>query len=123
MSAWLLAAGGPLLALAGRPVESEEDIGIKHHFSAGVYIREQKLDCGYEVKTHKHSFDHFGLLGSGQAVVTVDGQRTTYKGPCVIEIKAGRTHRILAVTNITWFCIHACDVAELAQIERALGDK
>lgn len=92
----------------------------KHHFSAGVYVREMTLAKDHEVKTHEHSYDHFGLLGSGSALVEVDGTMTVYHGPAVIEIKAGEPHRIQALTDITWFCIHATDVADPEKIDEVL---
>lgn len=92
----------------------------KHHFSAGVYVREETLAKDYEVKTHGHAYDHFGLLGSGSAVVEVDGEMAVHHGPAVIEIKAGKAHRIQAITDITWFCIHATDVADPDEIDKVL---
>lgn len=85
---------------------------IKHHFSAGVYVREMSLAKDHEVMTHKHAYDHFGLLGSGAVLLELDGELSVHHAPCVIEIKAGRVHRIQALTDITWFCIHATDVAD-----------
>lgn len=93
------------------------DFDPVHHFSAGVYIRQQHLLADYVVTTHKHNFDHFGLLGSGSARVEVDGAESVHTGPCVIEIKAGKTHRITSITDITWFCIHATDATDPAQVD------
>ncbi|WP_105132362.1 hypothetical protein [Burkholderia sp. BE12] len=93
---------------------------IKHHFSAGVYVREMTLAKDHEVSTHKHVYDHFGLLGSGSALVEFDGELSVYHGPCVVEIKAGKAHRIQALTDITWFCIHATDVADPENIDEVL---
>jgi quercetin dioxygenase-like cupin family protein len=93
---------------------------IKHHFSAGVYVREMTLAKDHEVTTHKHAYDHFGLLGAGSAVIEVDGELTVHHAPAVIEIKAGKAHRIQALTDITWFCIHATDAADPEQIDEVL---
>lgn len=93
---------------------------IAHHFSDGCYIREQTLKANHVVDTHKHNFNHFGLLGSGSAIVEVDGHGMTYTGPCVVEIKAGKVHKITALTDITWFCIHATDVTDPEAIDHAL---
>lgn len=93
---------------------------IKHHFSAGTYIREMQLAAGGQVKTHKHNYDHFGVLGAGRVIVELDGDMTVHDGPCVIEIKAGKNHGIQAVTDIVWFCVHATDVADLDKIDEVL---
>lgn len=96
------------------------DIGIQHHFGAGVYIRQMKLDAGHFAVTHAHEYDHFAMLGSGEASLECDGIRTEHKGPCVLTIKKGINHRIIAKTEITWFCIHACDAENDSEVDRVL---
>lgn len=96
------------------------DFGIKHHFSAGVYVKQMHLDEGFYVETHAHNFDHFGLLGNGSAMVILDDVSETYCAPCLIEIKAGKKHKIIALTNIDWFCIHATDVTDPQKIDEVL---
>jgi quercetin dioxygenase-like cupin family protein len=98
-------------------------MSIQHHFSAGVYVREMQLQAGHQVATHKHVYDHFGLLGAGSVIVEVDGNMAVHHGPCVIEIAAGKSHRIQALTDITWFCIHATDVADPEKIDDVLIER
>ena len=87
---------------------------IKHHFSAGgVYVREQTLEMGQEVEKHQHAYDHLSYLSSGCASVDIDGELRTLHAPCMLEVKAGKKHRIYAVTDITWLCIHSEAIAEL----------
>jgi|SRR5580765_630049 len=93
---------------------------IKHHFSAGTYVREQDLRAHQAVETHKHNYDHFGILGSGTAAVELDGSVEVYEGPCVVEIKAGKKHRITALTDITWFCVHATSETDADKIDHVL---
>ena len=86
---------------------------IKHHFSAGgVYAREQTLEAGHEVEKHVHDYDHLSYLGSGRALVEIEGEMRVLDGPCMLEVKAGKKHRIQALTDITWLCIHAESVAD-----------
>jgi quercetin dioxygenase-like cupin family protein len=86
---------------------------IKHHFSAGgVYAREQTLESGDEVEKHVHDYDHLSYLGQGTALVEVDGEMLVLHAPCMLEIKAGKTHRIQALTDITWLCIHSEAIAD-----------
>lgn len=96
------------------------DFRIKHHFSSGVYIKQMFLEKGHYVMTHEHKYDHFGLLGSGVAVVELDGVEETHKGPCVIEIKAGRKHKITAIEDINWFCIHSTDETDPEKVDEVL---
>jgi len=93
---------------------------IKHHFTAGIYIREDELRAQHSVETHKHNYDHLGILGSGRAAVELDRHVTVYEGPCVVEIKAGKEHRITALTDITWFCVHATSETDPDKIDRVL---
>lgn len=86
---------------------------ILHHFSAGgVYAREQSLEMGHEVEKHQHDYDHLSYLARGIATVDVDGELQTLHAPCMLEIKAGKKHRIYAVTDITWLCIHSEAIAD-----------
>ncbi len=85
-----------------------------------VYIKQMHLAAGHCVDTHKHNFDHFGLLGAGIAKVEVDGSVQVHAAPCVIEIKAGKSHQITAIENITWFCIHASSETDQDKIDAVL---
>lgn len=99
------------------------DFGIVHHFPTKgnpVYIKQMHLEAKHCVDTHKHKFDHFGLLGKGSALVELDGQRTVYQAPCVIEIKADKIHKITAITDITWFCIHHTEETDPLKVDEVL---
>jgi len=86
---------------------------ILHHFSAGgVYAREQSLLAGQEVDKHVHDYDHLSYLARGTAMVEIDGRLSVLHGPCMLEVKAGKAHRIQALTDLTWLCIHAESVAD-----------
>ena len=91
---------------------------IKHHFAGGVYAREQTLEAGEEVEKHIHSYDHLSFLCEGIATLEVDGELKTIHAPCAIEVKAGKAHRVQAITDITWLCIHAESVADPKVIVR-----
>lgn len=96
---------------------------IQHHMPTpgnGVYIKQMHLPVGHYVETHKHNYDHFGLLGAGIAEVELDGVTERKQGPCVIEIKAGKVHKITAVTSIDWFCIHASNETDPEKIDETL---
>jgi quercetin dioxygenase-like cupin family protein len=85
---------------------------IRHYFSGGAYVREQTLAEGLEVEKHEHDYDHVSYLCAGRALLDVDGELEYLTGPCAILIKAGCRHRIAALTDITWLCIHAESVAD-----------
>ncbi len=85
---------------------------IKHHFAGGAYAREQTLEAGQEVDKHVHDYDHLSFLCSGIAIVEVGGDLQTLHAPCALTVKAGETHKVYAVTDIVWLCIHAEAVAD-----------
>ena len=85
---------------------------ILHHFAGGVYLREQTLAAGGEVEKHVHDYDHLSYLAQGSALLEVGGELQHLNAPCAIEVKAGKAHRIQALTDIVWLCIHAESVAD-----------
>lgn len=81
---------------------------VIHHFSAGgVYAREHLASAGTEVQKHVHDYDHLSYLAAGRVVLEVDGELDVLDAPCMFEVKAGKEHRITAVTDIVWLCIHS----------------
>lgn len=96
------------------------DLGIRHFFSGREYARMQRLPAGYHVETHRHNFDHLSILASGKVRVTVDGVAQTLTGPTCITIGAGAVHHIEALTDSTWFCVHATTETDPDQIDHQL---
>lgn len=93
---------------------------IKHHFSSGVYAREMTLPKDHYVMSHKHKYDHMSILASGEALVEVNGIKKFYIGPACIEIKAGVEHKITALENIVWFCIHSTEEKDIHKLDEVL---
>lgn len=93
-------------------VLNEQLAGILHHFAGGVYVREQTLAAGKEVEKHVHDYDHLSYLVRGRAMVEIGDELLIMDGPRAIEVKAGKTHHIQAITDIVWLCIHAESVAD-----------
>lgn len=93
---------------------------IKHHFSAGVYVREMTLAKGHYALSHAHKYDHMSILSSGKAIVTVQGEEKEYVAPSCIEIKAGEIHKIVALEDVVWFCIHATEETSIDNIDEVL---
>lgn len=98
---------------------------ITHHFDNDeepqVYAREQVLRAGEEVMTHVHRFDHLSIGSGGPVVVTVDGVSTEYSGTFCIRILAGKRHKIVALGDSHWFCIHATQERDVSKLEAALS--
>lgn len=93
---------------------------VKHHFSAGVYAKEQTLKAGYQVQTHAHKYDHLSIMSGGPVVVDCDGEKTEYTGHACITIKAGIEHTITAMGDSVWYCIHATEITDPEQVDATL---
>lgn len=96
------------------------DLQIKHHFGPGIYIKESFIPERHYVETHEHKYDHFGMLGKGRAMVELDGIADIEEGPAVIMIKAGVKHKITALTDVTWFCLHATNETDPDKVDQVL---
>jgi quercetin dioxygenase-like cupin family protein len=93
---------------------------MKHHFSSGIYAREMTLAKDYYAETHSHKYDHLSILASGSVEVEVEGISTYYTAPTCIEIKAEVKHKITALSDVVWFCIHATDETDIEHLDEVL---
>lgn len=96
---------------------------IKHHFAAGTYIKETFIPAGIELTQHTHSYDHSSVLVSGVAIVEVNGVSNRYDTPQILTIEAGKKHKVIAVTDVTWLCIHATDDKNPETVDISLMSK
>lgn len=99
------------------------DLGIQHHFSDNVYAKEMHLPKDHFAVSHKHSYSHLSILGTGKVIVDCDGTRSEYTAPACIEIKAGVSHTIIALEDATWYCIHATEERDINKIDEVLIKK
>lgn len=77
------------------------------HFEVGnVFIKVMALKKGDQVVTHAHAYNHAHILGKGRIEIEVNGRKTEYVAPAVIEILAGEHHGITALEDSTGFCVH-----------------
>lgn len=97
-----------------------EDLEVEHHFSHGMYAKRMVLKEGYVIGSHKHKFPHMSILAKGIARVETDGESKIYEAGECIEIAAGIEHRIFALEDIVWFCIHATDETDESKIDETL---
>ena len=109
--------------LASKQSNNIPEFGVILHMPTEdnpVFIKQMHLAAGHFVHTHSHEYDHYGVLGSGVACVEIDGVNTLHNGPCVITIKANKQHKITAIENVTWFCIHASSETDESRIDETL---
>lgn len=97
-----------------------EDLNIFHHFGGGVYAKETRVQAGQVLVQHKHEHAHLSILACGTVEVRVDGERSTLAAPACITIEAGKHHGIRALTDVTWYCIHATECTDEAHVDQVL---
>ncbi len=93
---------------------------IEHFFSTGLYAKEARFKAGHKDCKHAHSYDHLSILAAGTVVVTIDGYKYQYTGPCCMEVKAGKQHEVEALTDAVWYCIHATSCTDATVIDEVL---
>lgn len=98
----------------------EIDIGVVHHFSAGVYAKQMLLPAKHFAVSHAHAYDHLSILAKGRATVEVQGVETEYTAPACITILADEHHTITAIEDSVWFCIHATDETDPESVDEVL---
>lgn len=99
------------------------DLRIKHHFSPGLYAKEMHLPAGHFAVSHRHEYDHISMLAAGRAVVEVDDAETIYAAPAFIMIRAHAEHKITAMEDVTWFCVHETDETDAEKIDEVLIER
>lgn len=97
------------------------ELDVKHHFGSGIYAKETRIPAGHVLVQHKHVYAHLSLLASGRAIIS-KGVAPSWieEGPAVIPIDAGVHHRVEAVTDCVFFCIHATKEHDLKKIDSTL---
>jgi len=98
----------------------ESDGVITHHFSDGLYAKEARFAAGEALLKHTHEFSHLSVLASGKVAVMKGDKIEVIEAPACIEIKAGLTHGVKAITDCVWFCIHATDEKDPSKVDDVL---
>lgn len=84
-------------------------VDLVHHFGHHEYAKEVHIPAGIELGQHVHPYSHLSILAQGEAIVTVEGLHMRRVAPVCILIPAGVAHKVKAVTDVVWFCIHGTD--------------
>ena len=93
---------------------------ITHHFSDGLYAKESAFSAGTAILKHTHNFSHLSILAKGKVAVMKGAFVEVIEAPACIEIKAGVTHGVKAITDCVWFCIHATDEKDPSKVDEIL---
>lgn len=93
---------------------------ISHHFSDGLYAKQAVIPAGTAILKHTHDFSHLSILAKGKVAVLKGDDIEVIEAPACIEIKAGLTHGVKAITDCVWFCIHATDEKDSSKVDDVL---
>jgi quercetin dioxygenase-like cupin family protein len=98
----------------------EKNSMISHHFSDGLYAKQAVFPAGVAILKHTHDFSHLSILAKGKVAVMKGEVVEIVEAPACIEIKAGVTHGVKALTDCVWFCIHATDEKDASKVDKVL---
>jgi quercetin dioxygenase-like cupin family protein len=101
-------------------IPTREQTSLAHHFAGGLYAKETAFPAGSILVQHKHHYDHFAMLASGSVELEVDGQRSEFRAPQLITIRAHQHHGVKALTDVVWFCIHATTETDPTHVDEVL---
>lgn len=93
-----------------------KELNVSHHFGGGVYAKETRIPAGYVMVQHKHRYEHLSLLASGIAEIGA----VLREGPFVMVVPAECYHRVRAVTDCVWYCIHATEERDPTKVDQVL---
>ena len=92
-------------------------VTVVHHFGDHEYAKETLIPAGVVLTQHEHEYAHLSILAQGLALVCVDGVCTERRGPACLNIPAGQSHSVTALTPVVWFCVHGTDEKDPALID------
>lgn len=87
-------------------------LGVVHYFPTEgnpVYMRQMRAAAGHVIGSHKHRYEHYSVLVEGKVRAEFDGEVEEHEAPSVMTVPAGVEHRITALTDIVWLCVHGTD--------------
>jgi quercetin dioxygenase-like cupin family protein len=83
-----------------------EDVST-NYVGAGLHVKEIPLKADQCVIKHKHHYDHLSILMSGTVVLETDEYTRILEAPTSVVIKANLYHKLTAMTDALWLCVHA----------------
>jgi quercetin dioxygenase-like cupin family protein len=93
---------------------------ITHHFTDGLYAKEMAFTAGEAILKHTHNYSHLSILAKGKVAVLRGDEIDIVDAPACIEIKAGLTHGVKAITDCVWYCVHATDEKDPSKVDEVL---
>lgn len=98
----------------------QDFLKVEHFFSGREYAKRMTLPKGHWAESHVHSYDHLSILAYGRATVETPEGVTEYGPGSCLTIKAGVTHKIVALEDSVWFCVHSTTETDPAKVDEVL---
>lgn len=98
----------------------EYGVDILHHFGDREVIKETHIPAGVYLEQHEHDHGHLSVLVAGAVEVTVDGETKEYRGYHVIHVAAFKKHKVLALTNCVWLCMHGVAIVDRENVDKEI---
>ena len=98
-------------AMMGLPETHEP--ALSHYRADGLYGRRIYVPAGMCVATRVHLKEHITVALRGKClVVDQDGTKGEVNAPAVFVTQPGTQRACLAITDVEWLTVHACEPSE-----------
>ena len=97
------------------------DLVPVHHFSNGLYAREQAIPAGTMITGVSHREEHFSVISNGSMDVWTpfEGMKRV-KAPFMFRAQPGTRRVALIYEDLVWTCFHATDETDLENLQKEL---
>ena len=96
------------------------EMPVTHRFAPGVYAREIFMpagDAGSLVLGHEHKTEHFNIVLTGRALVSMDGKTEEIVAPCIFKSGKGVRKALLIIEDMRWITIHPTKETDVTKLE------
>jgi quercetin dioxygenase-like cupin family protein len=93
-------------AMLSAPAELQHKCVTKHHFGAGIYMRELFIPKGTTLTGKIHLTEHLNILSQGEMRVWTDEGMKDLKASTVITSKPGIKRVGYAIEDSVWITVH-----------------
>ena len=101
-----------------RPVPLAAVAKIKSIQADGVYVKAYFVPKNTKLYSKFFPTDHITILALGSIAMEVDNQLTKYVAPAHYVFPANQRIPILVLEDSVWYCVHATDETDLAELEK-----
>jgi hypothetical protein len=100
------------------------EIPLTHFFAPDIYLRQVVMPAGALVIGHEHLTEHFNIVLTGRATVSIDGYPDEeIKAPCVFKSGAGVRKALIIHEEMTWLTVHHTNEKDEEKRDAALIKK